>query len=118
MSLVIQLYALLNGATAAGAKVYPLAAPDQTLAPFITYQRISAISENVLDGSAVNLVNTRLQIDIYSTTYAQAAAIFAEVDALMSSGFAQITSIQNQDLYEGAVDLYRVLAEYSIWHSR
>lgn len=116
MSLASQLFKLLNGATQAGPKVYPMSAPDQTLAPFITYQRVSANSENVLDGSNVNLVNTRLQIDIYSLSYMQAAAIFKEVDLLMTEGFQQITSIQNQDAYEAAVDLYRVIAEYSIWH--
>lgn len=118
MSLPLQLYTLLNGATAAGSQVYPMAAPDQTVAPFITYQRVSAVSENVLDGSDTNLINTRLQLDIYSATYAGAAAIFATVDSLMSSGFAQVTPLQNQDIYESEVDLYRVMAEYSIWHSR
>lgn len=116
MSLASQLFKLLNGATQAGSKVYPMAAPDQTLAPFITYQRVNSSSENVLDGSKVNLINTRLQIDIYSTNYMQSAAIFKEVDVLMGQGFSQITSIQNQDAYEAAVDLYRVIAEYSIWH--
>ena len=116
MSLVTQIFSLLNGATEAGVKVYPMAAPDQTRAPFITYQRISAISENVLDGSNVDLVNTRLQIDIFAPTYLKAASVFEAVDTLMMGGFAQIISIQNQDTYEAAVDLYRVIAEYSIWH--
>ena len=117
MSLATRIFSLLNGATAAGAKVYPMAAPDQTQAPFITYQRVSAVSENVMDGSNLALINTRLQVDIFSTTYAQAQSIFTALDLVLMGGFPQVTSIQNQDIYEAEVDLYRVLAEYSIWHS-
>lgn len=116
MSLVTQLFTLLYRTTAAGVKVYPMAAPDQTLAPFITYQRISATNENVLDGGKVNLCNTRVQIDIYSKTYAQAISIASAVDGVMCTGFPQIVSLQAQDIYESEVDLYRVLAQYSIWH--
>ena len=117
MSLATQLFTLLYNTTAAGARVYPMAAPDQTQAPFITYQRISANTENVMDGSNVHLCNTRVQIDIFSATYAQAASIALQVDVAMYAGFAQIISVQSQDIYEAEVDLYRVLAEYSIWHA-
>ena len=117
MSLAAQVFSLLSGATAAGVKVYPMAAPDQTQAPFITYQRVSAVSANVLDGSNVSLLNTHIQIDIFSKSYAQVQAIFSAVDLLLMSGFDQVISVQNQDIYEAEVDLYRVLAEYSIWHS-
>lgn len=116
MSMITQLFSLLNGATDAGGKVYPMVAPDQTRAPFITYQRISWVSEDVLDGSNVDLVNTRLQIDIFAPTYLKAASISEKVETLMMGGFAQIVSIQSQETYEAAVDLYRVIAEYSIWH--
>jgi|APCry1669189241_1035207.scaffolds.fasta_scaffold28208_3 Protein of unknown function (DUF3168) len=116
MSLATKLFTLLCSTTAAGAHVYPMAAPDQTQAPFITYQRVSATNENVLDGSNVNLCNTRIQIDIYSKTYTQAISIASEVDVVMCTGFPQIASLQAQDIYEAEVDLYRVLAEYSIWH--
>ena len=117
MSLAARLFTLLYSATAAGVKVYPMAAPDQTQAPFITYQRISANTENVMDGSNVQLCNTRSQIDIFSRTYVQAASIASEVDVVMCTGFPQIISVQSQDIYESEVDLYRVLSEYSIWHA-
>lgn len=117
MSVATKLFALLYSTTAAGVRVYPMAAPDQTQAPFITYRRVSATNENVLDGSSVNLCNTRIQVDIFSKTYAQAISIASEVDVVMCTGFAQIASIQAQDMYEAEVDLYRVLAEYSIWHA-
>ncbi len=116
MSLATKLFTLLYSTTAAGVKVYPMAAPDQTQAPFITYQRISANTENVMDGSNVHLCNTRIQLDVFSATYAQAISIASEVDVVMCTGFAQIISVQSQDIYESEVDLYRVLAEYSIWH--
>ena len=86
MTIQQQLVALLSGATDAGSRVYP-PAPEQPLRPYITYQRISASSENVLSGSS-GLINTRMQIDVYATTYEQAQTIAAQqklLDVLMES---------------------------------
>lgn len=116
MSIQQQLVTLLSGATDAGAQVSPLTAPDGTVAPYITYQRISANSENVLSGSS-GVVNTRMQIDVYADSYAQAQTIAAQVDALMAAWSVQNVSVLSQDIYEDLVKLYRISQDYSIWHS-
>lgn len=115
MTIAEQILALLAGATAAGARVYPLTAPDGVAKPYITYQRISSNSETVLAGSS-GLTNTRMQIDVYATTYAQATSIATEVDALMSAWLVQNVSILLQDFYEDQVKLYRISHDYSLWH--
>lgn len=116
MTIQEQLTTLLSGATTAGLQVYPLTAPDQTVAPYITYQTVSANSENVLSGGS-GLINTRMQIDVYSGSYLQARAIAAQVDVLMTGWSVQNISQPSQDLYEDPVKLFRVLLEYSIWHT-
>jgi hypothetical protein len=116
MSIQTQLLTLLNNATTAGDRIYPMTAPDVVVKPYITYQRISGSTENVLSGSS-GLTNTRMQIDVYSTTYGEAQAIAAQVDALMAGWSVQNVSLPSQDAYEPDVKLYRVILEYSIWHS-
>ncbi len=115
MTIAEQILALLAGGTAAGTRVYPLTAPDSVAKPYITYQRISSNSENVLSGTS-GLTNTRVQIDVYATTYAEATSIAAQVDALMSVWSVQNVSISLQDFYEDQVQLYRISHDYSLWH--
>lgn len=110
-----QLVALLSGNTDAGTEVHPMTAPDGTVPPYITYQRITADEEPVLSGSS-GLTNTRVQIDIYARTYAQVQTIAAQVDALFAAWSVQNVSLPAQDLYEDAVKLFRISADYSIWH--
>lgn len=115
MTIQQQLAELLSGATATGTRVYPMAAPDGVLKPFITYQRISVNSENVLSGAS-GLTNTRMQIDVFATTYGEACAIASQVEALMAAWSVQNVSVLSQDFYEDTVKLFRVSADYSIWH--
>ena len=83
-----QLFTLLSGATEAGTRVFPLVAPDGVPRPYIVYQRVSAISENVLSGDA-GLTNTRFQIDVYSDTYTVAAGNTYSVIAGCTKRFSE-----------------------------
>ncbi|MFC5524017.1 DUF3168 domain-containing protein [Polaromonas jejuensis] len=115
MTIQQQLVTLLSGFTDVGTRVYP-PAPEQPARPYITFQRISANSENVLSGSS-GLTNTRMQIDVYADTYVQAQTIAGQVDALMAGWVVPNVSQPAQDLYEDPVKLHRVSLDYSIWHS-
>lgn len=114
MNMTQQLAALLTGATDAGAAVYPVIAPDLVAKPYIVYQRVSVNSENVLSGNS-GLVNSRVQIDVYATTFAQVVTIAAQIDALMAGWSVQNVSVLSQDGYEDAVKLFRITTDYSIW---
>jgi hypothetical protein len=114
--LYTQLLALLNGNTDALTRIYPQIAPDGPVTtPYIVFQRISANSENVLSGKT-NLINTRLQIDVYSKTYVEAQAVAAQIDALMDGWSVQNVSNPAQDAFEPDVRLHRVILDYSVWH--
>lgn len=107
--------ALLLNATPAADRIYPQIAPDAAAPPYIVHQRVSANTENILDGAS-GLVNTRLQVDVYATTYAQAQAVAAAIDALMAGWEVQNVSVLSQDFYEADAKLHRVATDYSIWH--
>ncbi len=116
MTIQEQLVALITaGATGVGGRLYALTAPDLVTTPYSVYTRVFFNSENVLSGNS-GLVNTRMQIDVYSKTAAEAAAIATQIDALMAGWSVQNVSLPGQDFYEPTVKLYRVLLEYSIWH--
>ena len=116
MTIQEQLFALLNNATPAADRIYPLIAPDAAPPPYLVYQRVSANTENILSGSS-GLINTRIQMDVYAATYAQAQDIAAAIDALMSDWEVQNVSVLSQDLYEPDAKLHRVSTDYSLWHN-
>jgi hypothetical protein len=111
-----QLFALLNGATAAADRIYPNASPDKPGRPYIVYTRISANSDNVLNGSS-GIINTRMQIDCYADSYNAVQSLAAQVDALMRGWVLQSISYPAIDQYEPDVRLHRVILDYSIWHT-
>lgn len=115
MTMQESFFALVANATDAKDRVYPQVAPDGVARPFIVYQRITVNSENVLSGRS-GLINSRLQVDVYASTYAQAQQIAATVNTLMNSWSIQNVLILAQDIFESDVKLHRVMTDYSIWH--
>jgi hypothetical protein len=115
MSMLENFAALVSGATDAGDRIYPQVAPDGVARPFIVYQRINTNTENVLSGSS-GLLNTRLQVDVFAATYAQAQQIALAIANLMASWSTPNVSIVSQDFFEDEVKLHRVMTDYSIWH--
>jgi len=72
-------YALLAASTAVGAlaadRIYPQVAPQQTATlPYMTYNRIDGIHMHNMSGPS-GLVNVRMQIDYYASTYSGASAL-------------------------------------------
>ena len=111
-----QLFTLLSGSTEAGARVFPLIAPDGVPRPYIVYQRVAAVTENVLSGDA-GLTNTRIQIDTFGDTYAQAQTVAAAIIALMDGWSVQNVNLMSQDFFEPDTKLHRCSMDFSIWHS-
>ena len=116
MSMQELFVALVQNATDAQDRVYPQIAPDGVEPPFIVYQRVTVNVENVLTGRTT-LINTRLQVDCYAITYAQAQQVATQVADLMASWALPNVQILAQDIYESEVKLHRVMADYSIWHT-
>jgi hypothetical protein len=98
--------------------VYPQVAPDQTPAPFAVYTRVPMVPETTL-ASGIPVRNTRLQVDVYASTYAQAVVLAGSAEAaLIALAFPiQVVPLSQADQFEPDVKLHRVLSEYSVWHN-
>ena len=109
---------LLGGVTECAGRVYPVFAGDKPGLPYIVYQRVSAVPDNVLDDRVIGTSKTHMQIDIYDRTYKSVRDISVEVIALLQ-GWATPNYLQNtQDFYEGEdVQLFRVMLDVSIQHA-
>lgn len=94
-------------------RIFPEVAPDEVTKPFIVYSLISAIKPQTFSGRSV-LENTRMQIDCYSTSYAQSRALSALVLTAVDENMAVGTN-QAISFYEQETQLYRISLDISLW---
>lgn len=117
MSMLTDFFTLAGGVVSS--RAYPNVAPAEPVTPYLTYFRVSAAEDNTVDsnGGAGNLVNTRLQVDVWGSTYAQAQTSADALKAALKGWLWQNLVINEQDLYEPDTKLHRALIELSIWHT-
>ena len=129
----IAVYTLLKNAAAVstlvGARIYPLAAPQNPTYPLITYQRISGPRWTTMDGPT-GMAQPRIQVDAFATTYAGAKALATAIRTTLdghrgtvtvTGGTVRVGGIRletDQDLYEADVNpkLYRVQMDFMVTH--
>jgi hypothetical protein len=102
------------------AKVYPIAAPQDTALPYAVLNRITTDSELTMDGDAALKTNI-IQISYFSQSstdaLTKADAIRTALDGYQG-GSIQLSSIQNEgSAYEFDTKLYHVFQRYSLIHS-
>lgn len=105
-----QLVAYLAPITA----LHPMVAPQGSALPYATYQRVASPVTNVLSG-APPIENTRLQVDVWASTYQAAQTLARSITTAMQAWAVQNVLLNSYDLYEQDVKVYRVLLEFSIW---
>jgi hypothetical protein len=96
------------------ASIYPIIAPQGSLPPYVTYQRVGSTVNNVLSGPP-SIDQTRMQIDVWDTSYQGAQTLAAQIKTRMQAWPVQNILIGDYDLYEAPVKTFRVLMEFSIW---
>ena len=94
-------------------RCYPLIAPEGTVSPFITFQKVSGIPDMDLDGPGRE--NCRFQFDVWGTTYSAAKTLAESAKTAMVGASFSNTPIMAMDLYEEVSKEYRVMLEYYIW---
>lgn len=117
MSIRSAIYSRIGGLSASA---YPGIIPQGSNAA-------SAIVYNVITGSRMrglcgdqSMINTRVQVDCYATTLLGAETLMVEVQAAMTTDGAdfKVSEItDNGDSYDVDSDLYRLSADFSLWHS-
>ena len=110
-------FAALAGPLAAGG-AFPPGSVTTPVIPYITYFRVSGIEESTLakNGGTDNAINTRLQIDVWATSYAQAQNIAAALKAALKNWDVENVIQLEQDLYESDTKLNHVAIDISCWH--
>jgi len=97
--------------------VYPSIAAQGSTLPYIVFQRVLSSVENILAGNGNPPINnTRMQLDVWSQSYASAQATAAALRAAMLAWGVQNLNNGEQDFYEQDVKCHRVMLDYSIWH--
>ena len=61
-------------------KVYPVVAPDNAVAPYVIYQRVSTPRWTSLDGPS-RVAQPTFQVDVYHSTYLQARTVAGQIRA-------------------------------------
>lgn len=100
-----------------GGRVYP-AGTASTVTPYLTYFRVASIEQSTLDanGGTGNMYETRLQIDVWATSYASAQATAAAVKAALKGWAKQNVVLSEDDGFEADTKLHRVMLDVSVWH--
>lgn len=96
-----------------GTRVYPNPAPQNVVAPFVTYQRISAVRPSGM-GSDIGIVSARFQFDVIAASYASMRSVMDQLRQSLQRFRSAVTSppvmdtfIQNElDLYDDETDLH------------
>jgi len=118
MPLEQKLYTALTGSTLittlSSNRIYPLRSPQDSAYPHIIYTRISGERYNGLSGY-LDSEHPTIQIDVYSTSYSQVKSLSANIHTVLdgTTTFKAIL-LSDSDLYEDAVDKYRVTTDYGI----
>jgi len=116
MALESKLFTALSGSTlvtSVTTGIYPMRAPQYPVYPHIIYTRISGNQINGLNGY-MTAERPSIQIDIYSTGYAQAKSLSTSIHAVLdaTTTFRAIL-ISDTDLFEDEIDRYRRMLEFS-----
>lgn len=112
MSLTQQVQAALVGV--APGSVFRGVAGQGAVAPYVVWQRLVSPVNNTLDGPS-NLQNTRVQVDVYASRFADLESIEAAVLAAMQSAPVSAIQLSSQDFYEQETKLYRTSIDFSCW---
>jgi Protein of unknown function (DUF3168) len=120
MSFETRMVTLLNvgGITAiAGARIYAIEAPPETLAPFVVWQRITSAIEKTHDGADTQ--DILVQISCYAKTFAVTCALRDAVRTALDAGdaYGRTTLRDVRDTREADRSLYRSDIDFDVWQA-
>ncbi len=100
---------------AVGGAWYAVNEAQPPVQPFIVYDRVISTTNNNLAGPS-NLQNTRVQVDVFAKTIAQAESIGRQVVAAMQAGpWNSVINLTSRDFYEAEIRAHRVSLDFSVW---
>lgn len=100
--------------------VYPVTIPQEVEYPAVRYARISSVRGMNFD-EVENWVRTVFQVDTYAETPNQAISTAETIKAAINDyrgGDIQGIRLDSEfEMYEDGVDLYRVMQQFTVWHT-
>ena len=105
-----------------GTKIYALTIPTGQELPCVTYQRLSGIPANTLEGHS-GLEHITMQVDAWGRNYAEAKSVAKAVRLALATQQSDLASggvfgarlDSDSDYYEDETNYYRISMEYSCW---
>jgi hypothetical protein len=97
-------------ASGADDRIFPVFAPDQAVAPYITYRRLSTRHDYSLDGFS-GPAEPRFRVTFWSDDYDLACEVMEAVKAAIGEE-AGMTFLDMADTYEPAPELQTMLGRY------
>lgn len=123
MALETKVFDTLRGTTTitdyASTRVYPVRMPPKVAAfPALVYTRVSSERVYTLSGFDKTEKAT-VQIDILANSYDSAMSLARSVASAMetSAQFEMCYLANQQDQYEHDFELYRVIQDFTVWHT-
>lgn len=100
-----------------GDKIYALRIPNGTYLPCVTFQRVSGMPANTLQGHS-GLEEINLQVDAWGRTYEEAKHVAKAVRAAMPATGSVFGAHLNTDadFYEDGVNYYRISMDFTCWY--
>ena len=102
------------------ARTFPDVAPAGTATPYITWQGLGGETARFVDNTAADKRNTLMQVNVWSTTRAEALAMIRRIEDAMCASVAFLATPGGEALstYEPETQLYGCIQAYSIWAAR
>jgi len=105
--------------TLVGERITPVIRQQSSVRPALVYTLIFGDAQTDLDGDDGDLLQLRVQLDAWATTYADAAQIAERVRLRMQTAASTIKAVPlntGTADFEPSTKLYRVLMEFSCWY--
>lgn len=109
------IFSLISGLV--GGRVYPDIGKQGTAVPYITHQDVGGDAINFMDGAMPGKSNTRLQVNVWSATRAEAKAIARQVEQILRAAPALSTTVLGSAMttHDAATNYHGTYQHFSIW---
>jgi len=102
-----------------GTRIYPLALPQGSTLPAVTYQKVSQVRNRTLGNSGLKIARARFQISCWAASYAdvkemaeRVKSVLQDYNGLMGGNggvwVLDANIIGERDIYEPEVDVYHL----------
>lgn len=118
MTVEADIYTLLKGLV--GNRVYPDAAPFDTVRPFITYSQVGGEAINYVDDLVPNLKNGKFEVYVWSNTRAEVASLALQVEAafITATAFQSRPATGPRAEHDPDLKLYGSQQDFEVWSVR